>query len=85
MNTALALEYSNEVTELGVNCINKSIKAIGKEGSRFRFRDIFSIEILIKNITDLDVAIETKKRIYDNLLPEFSDAIEPDEIEPMDE
>ena len=77
MEVALTQDQLDKVVQLGVDCVNKAIEAISQKGSRVRFRDIFSIEILIKNITDLDVPIEIKKQIFDNLLPEFSDAIDP--------
>ena len=77
MKVVPTLDRSEKLVQLGVDCINKSIEAISQKGSRFRFRDMDSIEMLIKNLNDLDVSIEIKNSLFDNLLPEFSDAVEP--------
>jgi len=76
MKVAPTLDKSQKLVQLGVDCINKSIEAISKNGSHFRFRDMESVEMLIKNLNDLNVSIEIKNSLFDNLLPEFSDAVE---------
>ena len=70
MNTAL--EQSNKVTELGVNCVNETIRMMDERGRRFLWRDFESIKLLVEQIDKLNVPDDVvKKRVFENLLPEL--------------
>ena len=72
------LEQSDNVTELGVNCINETIRMMDERGRRFLWRDFESIKLLVEQIDALTTISDiVKAKMFNDLLPEFSDTVEP--------
>ena len=72
------LEQSDKVTELGVNCINETIRMMDERGRRFLWRDFESIKLLVEQIDALTTISDiVKAKMFNDLLPEFSDTVEP--------
>lgn len=79
MKVAPTLDESQQkVIQLGVDCINETIRMMAERDRRFLWRDFESMKLLVEQIDALTTISDVlKARLFENLLPEFSDAIDP--------